>query len=224
VIVTPSLLIAAVGCAPVAAHDFADPITETCGLFLITTPGRLACFLAQTGHETQGFAKLSENLSYRRARLVEVAKASPAGSRWRSILPDAAKLAHSPMALAEAVYGGRMGNTLPGDGYKFRGRGMMHTTGRANYEALTEGLARKLGAVPDFTLHPDLLESPRWAALAAGLFWDDHDLNADADAGRFDRITQTINGGQNGRMDRRERWRRARDAVQAAQSVGAVAA
>jgi putative chitinase len=214
-VITPSLLITAVGCAPVAAHDFAGPIQEACDLFGIGTALRLPAFLAQTGHESGGFAHLVENLSYRRETLQRVAKASPAGSRWRSILPDAAKLAHSPMALAEAVYMGRMGNTIAGDGYKFRGRGLIQTTGRANYEALTEGLAAKLGAVPDFTLHPDLLEHPRWAALAAGYFWDSHDLNADADAGRFDRITQTINGGQNGRMDRRERWARAREALQA---------
>jgi putative chitinase len=212
--ITPALLIAAVGCAPVAAHDFADPIAEACDLFQINTPVRLAAFLAQTGHESGGFARLSENLNYRRDRLQAIAKASPAGSRWRSILPDAAKLAHSPMALAEAVYAGRMGNHLPGDGYKFRGRGLIQTTGRANYEDLTEGLAVKLGAVPDFTLHPDLLEHPRWAALSAGYFWGTHHLNHDADAGRFDRITQTINGGQNGRTERRERWRRARDAIQ----------
>lgn len=213
--ITPALLIAAAGCAPVQAHDFAGPIAEACELFAIDTPVRIAAFLAQTGHESAGFAHLVENLNYSRERLTQVAKASPVGSRWHSILPDVAKLARNPEGLANAVYGGRMGNDQPGDGWKFRGRGILQNTGRAAYEAVTEGLAAKLGAVPDFTITPDLLERPRWAALAAAHFWDDHDLNADADAGLFDRITQTINGGQNGRADRRHRWNLARQALAA---------
>lgn len=213
--ITPALLAAAAGCAPVQAADFAGPIAETCALFRIDSPVRLAAFLAQTGHESAGFARLVENLNYSRERLTAIAKASPAGSRWRSILPDVATLARNPEGLANAVYGGRLGNNQPGDGWRFRGRGILQNTGRGNYEKLTEGLALRLGAVPDFTLHPDLLEHPRWAAMAAGYFWDAHRLNYDADAGHFDRITQTINGGQHGRTERRHRWNLARQALAA---------
>lgn len=213
--ITPALLIAATGCAPVQAHDFAGPIAEACEVFRIDNERRLAVFLAQTGHESAGFARLLENLNYSRDRLAAIAQSSPPGSRWRSILPDVAKLARNPEGLAAAVYDGRLGNTQPGDGWKFRGRGIIQNTGRGNYEKLTEGLAVRFGAVPDFTLQPALLEHPRWAAMAAGYFWDAHRLNYDADAGRFDRITQTINGGQNGRTDRRHRWNLARQALAA---------
>lgn len=213
--ITPALLIAAAGCSPVQAHDFAGPIAEAADLFGITTPTRLACFLAQTGHESAGFARLVENLNYSRERLTQVAKLSPPGSRWRSILPDVPLLARNPEGLGNAVYGGRMGNTRPGDGYRYRGRGLIQRTGLGAYERATQRLGDKLGAVPDFTLHPDLLEHPRWAVMTAADFWDDHHLNDDADKGRFDRITQTINGGQNGRADRRHRWNVARQALAA---------
>lgn len=213
--ITPALLMAAVGCAPVQAADFAVPIAEACDLYGITTPARLAAFLAQTSHESAGFARLVENLNYSRERLTQIAKISVPGSRWRAVLPYVATLSRNPEGLAEAVYGGRMGNVNHGDGFRFRGRGLIQNTGRAQYEEITEGLAAKLGAVPDFTLQPDLIEHPRWAALAAGWYWDTHHLNKDADAGRFDRITQTINGGQNGRADRRHRWNLARQALAA---------
>lgn len=206
---------AATGCGSVQAHDFAGPIAEACEVFQVNNARRLAAFLAQYGHETGGFTQLVENLNYSRERLTEVAQAAKPGTRWRAVLPDVARLARNPQALAEAVYSGRNGNTEPGDGFKFRGRGLPHLTGRGNYERFTEGLAAKLGAAPDFTLHPDLLEHPRWAAMAGGYFWDAHRLNYDADLGAFDAITRTINGGQNGRMDRRERWARAREALAA---------
>lgn len=90
-------------------------------------------------------------------------------------------------------YEGRadLGNTEPGDGSKFRGRGLIQITGRANYAACSLALFNDLRLLA----HPELLEDPTQAARSAGWFWHQHGLNALADAGDFKRITKIINGG-----------------------------
>lgn len=102
---------------------------------------------------------------------------------------------------AQLGYEGRadLGNTRPGDGYRYRGRGLIQLTGRANYIALRDGLPQ----APDFEQSPDLLMRTDWAALSAGWYWAKHDLSALADAGSFDLICRRINGGANGLAERR---------------------
>ena len=120
---------------------------------------------------------------------------------------------------AQLRYEGRadLGNTQPGDGSRYRGRGLIQVTGRYNYRRATQRLRDLLGAeVPDFEAEPEKLELPRWAALSAGDYWHQHKLNALADTGRpedFERITRRINGGLNGQDDRLRRWSRARAAL-----------
>ena len=99
---------------------------------------------------------------------------------------------------AQARYEGRadLGNTQPGDGSKYRGRGFIQITGRANYEACGEALG------VDLVNHPELLEKPQLACMSAAWFWASRGLNTLADAGQFDTITRRINGGQNGAADR----------------------
>lgn len=118
---------------------------------------------------------------------------------------------------AQARYEGRadLGNTEPGDGSRFRGRGLIQTTGRYNHARVRDRLRARLGdRVPDFEATPEALEDPRWAAWSAADYWDDRKLNALADAGQFDTITYRINGGQNGQADRRARHARALAALQ----------
>ena len=105
----------------------------------------------------------------------------------------------------QARYEGRadLGNTQPGDGSKFRGRGLIQITGRANYKACGEALAL------DLVNHPELLEKPQHACMSAAWFWASRGLNTTADAGQFDKITQRINGGQNGAADRQALYARA---------------
>lgn len=107
---------------------------------------------------------------------------------------------------AQKGYEGRadLGNTQSGDGVKYRGRGLLQVTGRANYA--TTGT--KLGI--DLINHPEQLEHPDLAARSAGLFWRDHGCNELADIGAFTSITKKINGGQNGAPDRLLRWNRAK--------------
>lgn len=119
---------------------------------------------------------------------------------------------------AQKRYEGRadLGNTQLGDGFKFRGHGLIQTTGRANHARVRDGLRARGFDCPDFEDDPDKLMIPRWAALSAGLFWDDHQLNDLADSGDFERITRKINGGLNGYAERRVLWARAQDSLGAA--------
>lgn len=106
---------------------------------------------------------------------------------------------------AQARYEGRadLGNTQPGDGAKFRGRGLIQITGRANYMVCGEALAL------DLITHPELLEKPQHACMSAAWFWASRGLNTLADAGQFDTISRRINGGQNGAADRQVLYARA---------------
>ena len=106
---------------------------------------------------------------------------------------------------AQAKYEGRkdLGNTVAGDGSKYRGRGLIQITGRANYMACGEGLGL------DLVKQPELLEKPQHACMSAAWFWATKGLSTLADAGQFDKITQRINGGQNGGTDRQALYARA---------------
>ena len=106
----------------------------------------------------------------------------------------------------QASYEGRadLGNTVPGDGSKYRGRGLIQVTGRANYAACGEALGL------DLLNQPTLLEQPQNAAMSAAWFWSTRGLNTLADQGEFVKITRRINGGINGLEDRLQLWERAK--------------
>lgn len=111
---------------------------------------------------------------------------------------------------AQAGYEGRadLGNTEPGDGSKFRGHGLLETTGRANHAKVRDRLRARFPekTVPDFEREPERLADPEWAALAAADFWDMKGLNELADECDYMRITRKINGGTNGYDDRLARY------------------
>lgn len=111
--------------------------------------------------------------------------------------------------VAQAHYEGRadLGNTELGDGFRFRGRGLIQITGRANYVAASTALGY------DFLSDPDAMAEPQWAAESAAWWWQQHGLNELADAGNFVGITRRINGGLNGYTDRLARWERAKQAL-----------
>jgi len=107
------------------------------------------------------------------------------------------------------AYEGRadLGNTEPGDGPRFKGRGLIQITGRANYK--TYGDLMNV----DLIAEPDMLTAPLYAAWSAALFWERRGLNAFADNGDFETITKRINGGLNGYQDRLQCWAEAKDAL-----------
>jgi putative chitinase len=165
--------------------------------FDIVDPGEAAMWLAQLNVESMGFLRLEENLNYTAMRLVAV---------WPKRFPtiaDAQPYATNPRALAEKVYGGRMGNNEIGDGFAYRGRGYVMTTGRANYAAAGAGIRI------DLLTEPDLLSHPATAARAAGFFWMHHELGPLARAGDVTGVTKIINGGQNGLAERQAAYLRA---------------
>jgi putative chitinase len=201
---TAAQIAAAVPHCPLSrARSIIGPLRETCTLFSINTGPRIAAFLAQCGHESASFTRTRENLNYSAEGLMRT---------WPARFPKALaqQVARKPEHIANIAYGGRMGNVHEGDGHRFLGRGWIQVTGRANYESITQLLLARLAQVPDFTLHPELLEQPRWAALSAGAWWDDHELNALADSGDMDRMTRIINGGRHGIEHRKARYAQAK--------------
>lgn len=100
-----------------------------------------------------------------------------------------------------------LGNTQPGDGPRYKGRGLLQVTGRANYHACAVALDM------DLIAHPELLEVPDGAARSAGWFWSAKGLNQYVDSDRFGSLCKAVNGGYNGLDDRIQHWLRARRAL-----------
>jgi putative chitinase len=114
-----------------------------------------------------------------------------------------------PTATQKRYEGRRdLGNTKPGDGSRFRGHGLIQTTGRFNHRRVTQRLRARFPTlgVPDFEADPQKLTLPRWAALSAADYWGMIGGNAMADAGQFKLLTRRINGGYNGLADRQKLW------------------
>ncbi|MFU2621702.1 glycoside hydrolase family 19 protein, partial [Pseudomonas aeruginosa] len=173
--------------------------------FGITAPVRVAAFLAQVGHESSQLTRLVENLNYSARGL---AATWPSRYRGADGKPNALalNLARHPQAIANNTYASRNGNgdDASGDGWRYRGRGLLQITGRLNYRAAGAGLGLPLEA------EPELLEQPEFAALSAAWWWASHGLNELADRGEFAAITRRINGGTNGLEERLALWERAK--------------
>ena len=168
-----------------------EPLLETFEKYDISTPKRQAYFIGQCMHESGGFKQLKENLNYSARGLM---------ATWPSRFPDidtAEKFERNPEKIANKVYAGRMGNTEDGDGAKYIGRGLIQLTGKENYA----NCGNAIGV--DLVANPDLLSTPKYAALSAGWFWNRKGLNALADADDIDTITKRINGGLIGIADRK---------------------
>ncbi len=186
----PRTLSACTGCTMLRASLFAHHIAAAMERWGIDTPLRQAAFLAQVSHESMRLTRLEENLNYSAQRLTAV---------WPSRFPtldSAAPFAGNPQALANKVYGGRLGNTAPGDGWKYRGRGLIQLTGKANVAAYSAA------AGIDVVSNPDLLLEPEFAADSAGWFWHANRCNVHADKRDWAGLTRRINGGTVGLPER----------------------
>lgn len=168
-----------------------DPLNETLQKYQINTPLRIAAFVGQCQHESGNFQLLQENLNYSADSLMRI---------WGSRFPtkeEADKYHRNPEKIANKVYGGRMGNTEDGDGWKYRGRGIKQLTGKENYR----NCGNALGV--DLVENPDLLLEPKYACLSAGWFYNKHNLNDLADKQDYETMTRRINGGLIGLDDRK---------------------
>ena len=160
-----------------------EPLNGTFQKYDVNTPKRQAAFIGQCAVESANFTRLQENLNYSAERITQV---------WPSRFPNvsiAQPYAHNPKALANFVYAGRLGNLQDGDGWMYIGRGLIQITGRENYANCGSGIG------VDIIDNPELLLTPRYAALSAGWFWNKKGLNALADSQEYGAMTRRINGG-----------------------------
>lgn len=177
-----------------------EPLNVAMERYDISTLQRTACFLAQVGHESGGFSAIVENLNYSAQGLRSVF------GKYFPTMDLANAYARKPEKIANRVYANRMGNGPEnlGDGWRYRGRGMIQLTGRNNYELFAKAMKMSL---PDTISY---LETREGAAMSAGWFWDARGLNAMADHGLFKKMTIAINGGLNGYDDRLAHYEAAR--------------
>lgn len=160
----------------------------------ITDPKSKAMLMANVDHESGGFTKSEENLNYSAKRLQEVFP------KYYKDAESARADANNPEAIANKVYGGRMGNKDPGDGYKFRGRGALQLTGRAQYEEM----GKKLGV--DLVNNPELAADPKYSAQIAVQHWKSSGADKAAQAGDMVKARKLTNGGTNGLADVQKKY------------------
>lgn len=170
--------------------------------YKITTPERIAGFIAQCGHESNNFRVLEENLNYSADALNKIfPKYFTRAGR------DAQQYHRKPEAIANIIYGGRMGNVQPGDGWRFRGRGVIQLTGRDNYTAFGKTINLPAEKVIDYVSTTEgALESALW-------YWNSRKLNAVADTGDIVKMTKLVNGGTIGLEDRKKHYAHAMEVL-----------
>ena len=166
----------------------------------IDTPQRVAAFVAQCAHESGGFNFLTENLNYRAASLRKV---------FPKYFPDdslAAQYANKPEMIANRIYANRMGNgdEASGEGFKFRGRGLIQLTGKDNYTWFAASIETPLDETVEY------LQTFEGAVQSACWFWETNNLNQWADKDDILTLTKRINGGTIGLEDRKKHYEHAK--------------
>lgn len=188
-------------------EQWCEELNKALPKYDITTPERIAGFTSQCAHESQDFRALSENLSYREETLLKVfPRYFGPGKR------NAAEYARNPEKIANYVYmdefrTSKLGNTQPGDGWRFRGRGLKQLTGRDNYTRFAKDYDMTAEQAAEW------LETKEGALASALWFWNTNKLNAIADTGNVAALTKKINGGDIGLADRQARYTRAMAAL-----------
>lgn len=203
------------------AVKWVDHINHYLPMYGINTVNEVSSFLAQVGHESQGLKKLEENLNYSAEGLANTWPHRYRGADHRpnhlakQIGRTAGKRANR-QAIANITYANRMGNGSPesGDGYKFRGRGLLMLTGRVNYFQCGQALRIDLLAKPDYLLMPEIsIRSACWFWQARGIDKVDGDVSQLAE-------TRIINGGLIGIRDRERKFSIAHSVLSRAPATG----
>lgn len=154
----------------------------------IDTPLRQAHFLAQVAHESGGFKFVEENLNYSAKALYGVFR------KYFPNLEAAEGYARQKQKIANKVYANRLGNgsEASGDGWKYRGRGLIQLTGKANYQSFSNS------AGIDAVANPEQVATPEYAMASACWYWQSRKINQYADADDLYMVTKRVNGGTNG--------------------------
>ena len=179
-----------------AALDAAQPVLARYGVSARRL--RVVHFMAQVLHESGALTLQFENLRYSAERLVTIWP-----RRFRPLGPlDPQEYADNPEKLANEVYGGRMGNCAPGEGYLYRGRGLLQLTGKDSYARATTFLQQCSASAPDLTREPDQVASAAWSLSVAAAEWAARGCNQAADNDDVAEVTRLINGGSIGLPER----------------------
>ena len=189
-------LVAAGLCSPEVAMRWTPALNETMERFDISNKYRIAAFLSQVAHESGGFKFVVENLNYSADALLRVfPKYFPT--------PEIANAyARQPERIANRAYANRMGNgdEASGDGWAYRGRGLIQLTGKNNYASFS------LQMDNNCLVEPDIVAEPKLAALSAGWYWNSRNINPVADTDDIKEVTRLVNGGYNGLADREAKY------------------
>lgn len=178
---------------PKCAPGFADAINDHAKQFNVKTKADLCAFIANILHESGGFKHLRENVNYSARRLVQVFP-----NRFKTLSAAQAIVSRGTTAICDVIYGGRMGNGVNnGDGYKYRGGGLIHLTGKNNYELCS--IAIKMPELMDDT---NLITRPDVAVKSAFWFWQKNLCSRPVNYGDFERSCIIVNGGKNGLAER----------------------
>ena len=230
VTITSALITAADSSNPPDYVDsLASVMSDLAEAYAIDTPLRVAHFLSQIGHESS-FRVKAESGSYSAKRMREVFGCKGGMKNYDAARDDCklgrlrdklwteeARYAGNAPNLLSYAYALRMGNgdEASGDGFKYRGRGMMQLTGKTNYSDFTRSHNQKLPADrQDFVANPDLLSTElKYGVESAFFFWDANNINAQADRDDIEAVTTRVNGGLNGLPDRRMRLARVRQVL-----------
>ena len=192
--------LAAIGVHPVTADDWADTFARVMSERPFSDDHDAPNFIGQVLHESSMLERLEENLNYSAQRLTQV------WPRRFPTLAAAQPFARNPRALANQVYGGRMGNDEPGDGWRYRGRGLIQITGKNNYRLMEHITGMPLLDEPDMLLEQE-------PALRASIAWWEENV-PDSLLGDVSRVTRVVNGGQIGLNHRAQLTARAYRALE----------
>lgn len=184
-------LAACLGCKPATAAAWFPPLWSAMRDHRISSPRRILHFLTQVAHESAGLERVVERMTYSADRLVRMGQINGPRSRWGQIAQHVDAYAGKPEALANAVYSGRNGNgdEASGDGWRFRGRGPLCLTGRANYAHIGASIG------VDLVADPDAVALPGVGSRAACAFWTSMSLNRYADDNNIAAVSRVINFG-----------------------------
>lgn len=203
-------VLATLGVSSARAEKYLPDLNALLPRYNIDTPLRIAHFLSQVLHESSRLKYTLENMTYSATRL-------------RQVFPryftetQAQAYANKPQSIGSRVYKGRMGNgdEASGDGYRFRGRGLIQLTGRSNYGEFSSWVGEDVVASPG-------LVSDKYAVASAVFFWETNNLNTLAELDDYRKITKRINGGYNGLTDRMELLLQAKELLNASDDVPAL--